>query len=355
MTRFVTKEKTKKAGWPPATVVFSGAQKDRTVHLSVLEYDANTFHERTLGTVEEAVAYRDTPSISWINVDGIHDPALIEQLGQHFGIHPLVLEDIVTRGQRAKLEDYDDYLYIVLKMLYFDQGTLNLRGEQVSLVVGKNFVISFLEDPGDLFDLVRDRIRTRKGRLCRMQADFLAYTLLDVVIDHYFIVLDTFGELTEALEEEIIKGPTNQTATRLNMLRRELVFARKAMWPVREVMSGFSRVESGLIDPETRPFLRDAYDHAVQVIDVLESLHDVLGGTMDLLLSFQSNRMNEVMKFLTIIGTIFIPLTFIVGIYGMNFDVMPELRWPYGYPLILLVMAAIGLGMVAYFRHKQWI
>lgn len=354
MTRFITREKAKKAGWPPETVVFSGVQKDRSVQISVLEYDATTFHEKILNTVEETFPYRDTPMVSWINLDGIHDPALIERIGQHFGIHPLVLEDIVTRGQRAKLEDYDDHLYIVLKMLYFDPATVNLRGEQVSLIVGKRFVLSFLEDPGDLFDLIRERIRTRKGRICRMGADFLAYALLDVVIDHYFVVLDTFGELTEAVEEAIIKGPTSQTVTRLNTLRRELVFARRTMWPVREVMSAFSRVESDLVDPEIRPFLRDAYDHAVQVIDVLESLHDVQAGTMDLLLSFQSNRMNEVMKFLTIIGTIFIPLTFIVGVYGMNFDFMPELHWRYGYPLILLLMAALGLGMVAYFRHKQW-
>ena len=293
--------------------------------------------------------------MTWINIDGVHQPENIEKIGKQFKIHPLVLEDVVNTGQRPKMEDFDDYLFIVLKMLHYDEKENETKTEQVSLILSSNYVISFQESEGDVFDPLRERIRVDRGRVRKMRADYLAYSLMDAIVDNYFMVLEKIGERIEDIEDEMIKNPTPEVLQSIHKLKRELIFLRKSVWPLREVISRLERWESPLIDKSIDIYLRDVYDHTIQVIDALETFRDVLSGMLDIYLSSVSNRMNEVMKVLTIIATIFIPLTLIAGIYGMNFRFMPELEIPLAYPMVLLSMLFVGLLMVAYFRKKKWL
>jgi magnesium transporter len=293
--------------------------------------------------------------VSWINVDGLHDIEIIQQVGDCQGLHPLVLEDILNTDQRPKLEDYGDYLYIVLKMLYKQEGG-GISTEQVSLVLGSNFVISFQEGiKGDVFNPVRERLRSGKGRIRGMGADFLAFSLMDAIVDNYFVVLEEVEERIEALEEEVVASPSAKTVQKLHRLKRDMIFLRKAVWPLREVLAALTRRESKLITEAVVVYLRDVYDHTIQVIDSIETSRDLLAGMLDIYLSSISNRTNEVMKVLTIIATIFMPLTFIVGLYGMNFKYMPELEWRWGYPAVLLLMVLTTIAMLIYFRRKKWL
>ena len=353
MSRYV-KDRTHKVGLPPGEVVFVGEDKQVPVHLSVTDYDKKHFEEHPLERVEDTFPFRDATTISWINVDGVHDVPLIKRIGEHFDIHPLILEDIANTGQRPKLEEYEDTLFIIAKMLYLADGE-TLRSEQVSFLVGPQYVLSFVEDPDDVFDPVRERLRRGKGRIRHRDADYLAYALLDVIIDHYFVILESIGEHLEQLEEEVLDDPTPLTQHQINEVRRELIVIRRAVWPLREMLSLLSRSESSLVSADTQPYYRDAYDHAVQVIDIVESLREVASSLIDLYMSNLSHQMNEVMRVLTIIGTIFIPLTFIAGIYGMNFEFMPELHVPYAYPMALLGMLLVALSLVFYFRRKGWL
>lgn len=342
-------------GISPGSVVFVGEEATHTAQLTVMDFDAGTLNEWTTERVEDVFPLRDTSTVSWIHVDAVHDTELIRTLGTHFGIHPLVLEDIAHTGQRPKLEEYEDYLFLVLKMIYHNPTDGVLRVEHVSLIIGPHYVISFQEDPGDVFDPVRERIRSARGRIRTLDADYMAYALVDVVVDHYFVVLEQFGEQSETIEDEILDTPSAHTQSAINTLRRHLISTRRAVWPVRELLGRLERIESPLIQPATRPFLRDAYDHAVQVVDIVESLRDVVSGLTDLYMTSISNRMNEIMKVLTIIGTIFIPLTFIAGIYGMNFEYMPELGWRYGYFGIWGIMLVMAAVLLVFFRRRQWI
>ncbi len=297
--------------------------------------------------------------MTWINIDGIHEVEIIEKIGSHFGFHPLMLEDIVNTGQRPKLEDSESYIFIVLKMLYFDEKAGEINAEQVSLIIGSNFVISFQEKEGDVFNHIRERIRSAKGRIRKTGADYLAYSLLDAIVDNYFLILEKSGERIGAMEEEVVANPTPPTLQIIHHLKRDIIFLRKSVWPLREVVNGLERSESKLIKKTTRIFLRDVYDHAIQVIDTIETFRDTISGMLDIYLSSVSNKMNEVMKVLTIIATIFIPLTFIAGIYGMNFNPeasawnMPELNWRFGYFLSLVAMLTVGFVIVAYFKLKK--
>ena len=345
----------KKIGLPPGELVFIGEEPDEAARLSLLAYDADHLDARPLPALDELGALPEAPAVTWINLDGVHDVQLVERLGERFGLHPLVLEDIVNTGQRPKAEDHDDFFFATLKMMRVGAEGRALPSEQVSLVVGPNYVLSFQERPGDVFDPVRDRLRAGRGRIRRAGAGYLAYALLDVIVDNYFAVLEHFGEQTEALEEEVLGDPGPEVQHQINHLRRSLISTRRAIWPVRELLATLDRSDSPLIASETHRFLRDVYDHAVQVIDILESLREVLAGLNDLYMSSLSNRMNEVMKVLTIIGTIFIPLTFVAGIYGMNFDHMPELHAEYGYPIALAAMLALALVLVVFFRRKGWL
>lgn len=345
----------KKAGLPPGTLVHVGKERTEKVKITVIDYDEKQFEEKEAKKVEECFPFKDKPTATWINVDGIHQIDIIEAIGKHFCIHPLVLEDIVNAAQRPKMEDFGDYIFVVLKMIHYDEEEEEIKAEQVSLIIGQNFVISFQEREGDVFNPIRERIRSSKGRIRKMGADYLAYALIDAVVDNYFVILEKLGEKLEGIEEELVTNPTPETLQTIHHLKRDMISLRKSVWPLREVTSGLERVESKLVHKSTRIYLRDVYDHTVQVIDSVETSRDMLSGMLDVYLSSISNRMNEVMKVLTIIATIFIPLTFIAGIYGMNFQNMPELEWHWGYPVVWLVIAAILFLMVIYFKRKKWI
>lgn len=354
MPRLV-KKRSKKVGLPPGTLVHIGEKKRERTTITILDYDEQHLQEQEIATVDECLPFKDKPTVTWINVDGIHQVEILERLGEYFGLHPLVVEDILNTDQRPKMEDFGDYIFIVLKMLYYSDKDNEIVTEQISLILGPNFVISFQEREGDIFDPIRERIRSEKGRIRKMGADYLAYALVDSIVDNYFVVLERLGERIEFLEDELVSNPTPETLQTIHNLKREMIFLRKSVWPLREVVSGLERGESPLIQESTGIYLRDVYDHTIQVMDAVETFRDMLSGMLDIYLSSISNRMNEVMKVLTIIATIFIPLTLIAGIYGMNFKYMPELESPWAYPVVWLVMLVIGGLMLIYFRRKRWL
>ena len=354
MPRLV-KKRSKKVGLPPGTLVHIGEKKRERTTITILDYDERHLQEQEIKTVDECLPFKDKPTVTWIDVDGIHEVKILERLGDSFGLHPLVVEDVLNTDQRPKMEDFGDYIFIVLKMLYYNDKNDEIVTEQISLILGPNFVISFQEREGDVFDPIRERIRSEKGRIRKMGADYLAYALVDSIVDNYFIILEKLGEKIEFLEDELVTNPTPETLQAIHDLKREMIFLRKSVWPLREVVSGLERGESPLIQESTGIYLRDVYDHTIQVIDAVETFRDMLSGMLDIYLSSVSNRMNEVMKVLTIIATIFIPLTLIAGIYGMNFRYMPELEWPWAYPMLWLIMLGIGVLMLIYFRRKRWL
>lgn len=353
--RKIFKRGSKKAGLAPGTLVFVGEKKAEKVTFTIIDYDADNLQETEVETVEECVAYRDKKSVTWINISGIHDVAVIEKIGEKFNLHPLLMEDIVNTEQRPKLEDYEDYLSVILKMLYSEGENHVIQHEQISLIVAPGLVISLQEKEGDVFEPVRQRIRKGKGRIRKSGADYLAYALIDTVVDHYFKIFEEIGENIEELQEEILKNPSPEILQSIQDLKREMIFIRRSIWPLQEIISGLLRSESVLIREDILPYLRDVYDHTIQVIDTAETFRDMLSGMLDIYLSSVSNKMNEVMKVLTIMATIFIPLTFIAGIYGMNFEFMPELKWHWSYPLLWVVLITIFVAMVFWFKRKKWL
>ena len=342
------------AGLPPGTMVHLGEARSEDIRITVFDYTETDLETREI-RAEDAAAYRDTKTVTWINVDGIHQIDVIEKLGAAFGLHPLTLEDIVSTRQRPKLEEFDDYLYLVLRMPYLDPASDRIEDEQISIVLKEGCVISFQERQGDVFDPIRERLRHNKGRIRKMTAGYLAYALADAIVDNCFAILEAMGERIDQLEDDVVNAAEPAVLRRVHDLKRQLVLMRKAIWPLREVISALLRDESTLIPPDTAAYLRDLYDHVIQVVDAIETYREMASGMLDIYLSSVSNRMNEVMKVLTIIATIFIPLTFIAGVYGMNFKVMPELEWPYGYVAVWGVMIAVFISMIIYFRRKKWL
>ncbi len=335
------------------------AERTLPTSLSVIDYGADEVHEFTTKSADECIKYMEKKkTVTWINVSGLKDKSVLEKLCHHFSFHPLVIEDILHTSQRPKVEDYEDYLYIVARMLHADGNKHGIHSEQISIVLGKTFVISFQEKEGDIFNPVRERIRNNKGRIRRSGPDFLAYSLLDMIVDNYFIIIEGIGEKIEVMEEELIRSASPRTLQKIHKLKREMVMLRKSVWPLREVVNSLEREvrsKTPLIGKNTALYLRDLYDHTIQVIDTVETYRDMTSGMLDIYLSSVSNRLNEVMKVLTIIGTIFIPLTFVTGLYGMNFQFMPELSHPLGYPAVLVVMLIMSVAMLFYFRGKKWI
>jgi len=355
MARFALKKRSKKAGLPPGTLVHIGEKKTSAITVSVLDYDEQNCSEGTLTVLDQCISLRGKPSVTWLDIEGVHDIEALEKIGHCFGLHPLVMEDILNTDQRPKIEDYGDYLYIVLRMLTNGSETGEIASEQVSLILGENFVLSIQEGAkGDVFEPVRTRIRNGKGQIRKLGADYLVYSLIDAVVDNYFIVLEKIGERVESLEETLISAPGPETLHQIHNLKREMIYLRKSVWPLREVVSGMQRRDSTLIRESTGYYLRDVYDHTIQVIDTVETFRDMLSGMLDIYLSSISNRTNAVMKVLTVIATIFMPLTWIAGVYGMNFKHMPELAWVYGYPAVWLAMIFVAIGMVIYFKKKKW-
>jgi len=347
--------RSKKAGLPPGTLVHVGEKKVESVRITLMDYDEQHFEEKQLDTIEQCFPFKQTPTVTWINIDGLHEVEVFEKLGKVFDLHPLILEDILSTGQRPKFEDFEKYLFVVLKMLRYNEEDRAVETEQVSLVLGPNFVFSFQERVGDVFEYVRDRIRNSKGRIRKMGADYLAYSLIDAMVDSYFGILEKIGDKIELLEDELVTDPDEKTLMQIYALKREMISLRRSIWPLRELVNGVQRSESDLLSEPTDIYLRDVYDHTIQIIDTIESFRDIVSGMLDTYLSSISNRMNAVMKVLTIIATLFIPLTFIAGIYGMNFETMPELKWRYGYAAVWAVMLAVTVAMLAYFRRKKWI
>ncbi len=350
-----TRRRSQKTGLPPGTIIHVGSQPPGPPVLSVIDYDEQEYTERAGVDLEVCLASLQTPSMTWINVAGLHDPALLDQLGQALGLHPLVLEDVANTAQRPKVEDYEGYFFIVLKMLEYDQEEGAVRVEQVSLILGDNYLVSFQEDASDVFDPVRTRLRNSAGRLRKFAADYLAYALIDAIVDNYFIILELIGDEIEEIEEQVSEHPEDQPLPAIYRLKREMIALRRAVWPLREVLAVLQHSESPLIRPGTAIYLRDVYDHTIQIMDTVESMRDLLSGMLDVYLSVLSNRMNEIVKVLTIFSTIFIPLTFLAGVYGMNFRSFPEIQWKYGYGLFWLVCGAIALVMLLYFRRKRWL
>jgi magnesium transporter len=355
MARFFRKNVLKKIGLPPGTLVHIGEKKEEEVKINLIDYDEKYFETREIKNVEECFPFKDTSTVTWINISGIHEIDILSNIGAHFGFHALVLEDILNTDQRPKIEDFEDHIFIILKMLSFNEETDEIVAEQISLFLGSNYVITFQEKKGDIFDSLRDRIKNGKGRVRKMGADYLAYALIDTIVDHYFIILEKLGDDIESLEGELVTNPTPSTLETLHYLRKEMIFLRKSVWPLREVINSLSRGESSLILEATIIYLRDVYDHTIQVIDTTETFRDIVSGMLDLYLSSVSNRMNEVMKVLTIIATIFIPLSFIAGTYGMNFEYMPELKWHWAYIGYWAIIAVVVSGMLFYFRRKRWL
>ena len=345
----------KKPGLSPGTLVHIGEKKVEEVKISMIDYDETQIQETDVASIKECLSFKEKPTVTWVDVTGIHDVKIIEDFGKTFNIHPLLLEDIVHTDQRPKLEDFDEFLFIVLKMLTYDEANHELLSEQVSLILGPNFVISFQEREGDVFNPVRVRIKNAKGRIRKMGCDYLAYALIDAVVDHYFLVLEKYGEKIETLQEEVLSHPTPDTLQIIQGTKRDMIFLRKSVWPLREAINALQRGESALISDNVIIYLRDVYDHTIQVIDSIETFRDMISGTLDVYLSSVSNKMNEVMKVLTIIATIFIPLTFIAGIYGMNFKYMPELEWHWAYPMIWAVIIVLGVVMLIGFKRKKWL
>lgn len=344
-----------KTGLPPGTIVHVGARPTGPAVLSIINYSEHGFDEQVGADVEACVASLQTPEMTWINVAGLHDASLIERLGQALGLHPLVLEDIANASQRPKVEEYDGYLFVVLKMLEYDQEQDQTMVEQVSLILGDNYLVSFQEDSNDVFDPVRARLRNSAGRLRKFAADYLAYALIDAIVDNYFVVLELMGDRIEGIEEQVAEHPEERPLPEIYRLKREMIALRRAVWPLREVLAMLQHSESSLIRPGTVVYLRDVYDHTVQMMDTIESMRDLLSGMMDIYLSGLSNRMNEIVKVLTIFSTIFIPLTFLAGVYGMNFRHFPEIEWRFGYAMFWLICGVIAVVMLLYFRRKRWL
>ena len=349
------KKLSKRAGLPPGSLVHIGEKRAEEVRITVIDYDEEQFREREIKTIEECFPLKDKPTVTWINIDGVHQTEILGELGNRFGLHSLLVEDILNTAHRPKLEDFEEHLFIMLKMIRYDKEKEEVQAEQVSIVLGPHWVISVQETPVDIFDPVRERIRKAKGRLRKLGADYLAYSLIDAIVDNYFAVLEHLAENIETMEEQVVANPSPETLADIHRAKTDIVLLRKFVWPLRDVSSAIARGDSPLIHESTDIYLRDVYDHTIQVIDTIETFREVVSGMQDIYLSSVSNKMNEVMKTLTIMASIFIPLTFLAGMYGMNFEYIPELKWHYGYFTLWAIMVVAAVVMVFYFKRRKWL
>ncbi len=349
----LVQKRSKKTGLPPGTLVHIGEKKPDKVAITAFNYAGTRCDERQ-DLSPDVLAPSTDESVTWVDIGGVHRMDILESFGKQFQLHPLLLEDIANTDQRPKLDDYENRLFLVMKMLSVTDRQ-EIVVEQVSLVLGPNFVLSFQENGADVFTSVRDRLRGGKGRLRQTGADYLLYALIDAIVDQYFEVLEALSEKIEALQDLVVSDPKPETLHKIHNLKRQLLFLRRAVWPLREAANSLSRSECPLLQESTKIFFRDVYDHVIQIVDTIETLREMVSTSLDIYLSSISYRLNTVMKVLTIITTIFMPLTFIVGIYGMNFEHMPELKWEWGYPLVLGLMVAIMIAMLGFFKHKKWI
>lgn len=344
-----------KLGLAPGSLVFTGMQKMAQVDISALNYSETEYIESKPKNIAEVISIiKSFDGITWINIDGLHDEKSIEEICTFLGVHKLSMEDILSVGQRPKLEEYNDYLQAVIKLLSIDAMEDTIEYEQLTFILKGNVLVTFQEKTGDVFNSVRNRIKEAKGSVRKKGADYLLYALLDLVVDHYFTILDSFGEKLEDLETELLNNPDKSTLNKLHGLRRETLLLRRTIYPLREMVGKFEKLEEPIINSDIRVFIRDLYDHTVKVIENIEVLRDMTTGLLDLYMNSASYKMNEIMKVLTIMSAIFIPLTFIAGVYGMNFSNMPELHFKNGYFIVLGVMLAVFIGMVIFLKRKKW-
>ncbi|HEY5674822.1 MAG TPA: magnesium/cobalt transporter CorA [Malonomonas sp.] len=348
------RSKPKQVGLSPGSLIHIGEQKVETSILSIIDFTKENLTIEADVSLQRCLELKSTVTVSWINLDGIHDIADVEAFGKAFDIHPLALEDMLNTGHRPKVENFDHFMLIILKMLLYDEQSNHIKAEQISLVLTNNNLLSFQESPGDVFDNVRNRLQHSQGRLRQRGPDYLAYALIDSIVDSYFHILEKIGEHLETLETELINQPSEGILQQIHRLKGQLAFLRKAAWPMRELTNSLLNDEWPLIQDSTRMYLRDLHDHSVQILDTLETFNNTASSLIDLYMTRVSLRMNEVMQVLTIMAAIFIPLTFIAGIYGMNFEQMPELKWRYGYPMVWGLMIACLVGMLWFFKRKKW-
>lgn len=346
---------TKALNQAPGTVTYVGSKEKAETVLEVIDYNADHFERFTSKTPEDAFQFEAEDRTTWINLDGLSNTDEIEKVGKYYDLHPLIIEDIVNTNQRPKIDEYTDYFFIVAKMLYYRQDG-RLENEHISIVLGKNYVITFQEAGGDVFEGVRERLSKAKGRIRSRGADYLAYALLDAIVDNYFVVVEEMSDKIEAMEENLINArPNDDTTLEIQELKRTMLRIRRAVNPLREVVSRLEKVDHVLVQKQTISYIRDLYDHIIQVSENIEIYREMTWGLMDMYMTTISNKMNEVMKVLTIMASIFIPLTFIAGIYGMNFEYMPELQYKYSYPILIGVMVILLLLMLFYFKRKRWL
>jgi magnesium transporter len=339
-------------GSPPGTLFYNGEARNEPVKITLIEFNETEFFEDEYYNLEDCISHVKPNMVKWINVAGIHNTDIVEGIGKIYDIHPLSLEDIVHIDQRPKFEDYEHYVIAMMKMITYSK---QVDSEQLAIILLDNTVISFQEPQGgDAFDIIRNRLRTAKGRVRKLGADYLAYALMDAVVDCYFTCIEKIGDKVEEIEEDIINNSDKKSLLELYHLKREMIYLRKQVWPLRDMINNMIRSETHLMNPSTDIYLRDLSDHVTRIIDTVETYRDLLSGIMDIYLSTNANKMNEVMKVLTIMSSIFIPVTFIAGVYGMNFENMPELKTQYGYYFIWGVMISIITGLLIYFKRRKW-
>ncbi len=348
-------KKLKDIGLPPGTLVVTAEKKMEQPKIKIIDYEKENYNIEETTKIDRNLSIIQESNIRWIIIDGITEIEVIEEIGNQFKLHPLVLEDILNTNQMPKFEDYTDYIFIVLKKLLWRKDKLDFDTEQICLVLGTNYVLTFREQESDIFDPILERIRLSKGRVRTMGADYLAYALIDIILDNYFVLQEILGEIIEEIEDKLIIEPKLDILHSIYTLKRSVIDLRKSIWPMREVINKLQREESTLISDKMQFYLRDIYDHIFRIDDSFQNSRDIISGMLDLYLSSVSNKMNDIMKVLTIISTIFIPLSFLAGFYGMNFIHMPEITSPLGYPFLIIAMILISILMIIYFKKKNWI
>lgn len=354
MTRFFKNREANK-GLAPGSLVFIGKKKMENIRIRMIDYDQTSLDEQELNDIKQCAEFKKADTVSWINIDGLHDLETINQLGKVFDLHPLLLEDVLNTGQRPKMEEFDNCLFIVLKMFRYDDQQQNIISEQLSMIIGTKFLITIQEQVGDVFEPVRERIRKGKGRIRTAGTDYLAYALLDTVVDNYIYLISRIGENIEDNEAGILEDVSADTLGNINNYKREISYIRKSVRPAKEFISKLLRFESDFIREDTKPFLNDLHDLIIQASEAIDLYSEMLSDQLNIYTSNVNNKMNDIMKVLTIFAAIFIPLTFVAGIYGTNFDYLPELHFKYSYFIFLGVMIAIAISMLAFFKRKGWL
>ena len=346
---------TAKIGLAPGALIHLGERKTEQLAISLMEYGESEITEHQFTALPDSQAYEPRLPVLWLNVHGLHEPEVMAEIGRRFKLHPLVLEDILNTNQRPKVDDYGDYLFLVARFFEIDPETREIGSDQVSLILGSNFVLTFQERPSGRFDPVRERLRQNRGQIRRLGADYLAYSLLDAIVDRYFTILEDIGERTEELEDVMLEHPQPGALHMVHQLKRETLVMRRSIWPLREVINNLTRADERFFHPETRPYLRDVYDHTVHAIESLEASRDMISGMLDIYLSAASNRVNVEVRALTVVAIIFMPATLISGVFGMNFKSMPVLDWPMGFPLAIGLMAAVAATLGIIFWRRRWL